>query len=271
MRTPRPDSNGRAWVRSPLLSSSELRGGKGRRQQGSNLRTRSTRLRRSRALPYHSAMPPKRASRRAPAGTRGAHRHRVRDVNDGRRGSRTPKPVRATRFRDGVPRRWQSFRVPRRARVRAKPGTAASSDSGRRRTCNPPVKSRQLCLLSYGVVCDVAGRSRTCGAPRFRRALYRLSYGHGRRALRPPSISPPGEIDAVACGRPSSVASVRSTALFSMPLAHPSTLDRRPPAALARLVAVLRGGALEPDPQSVLENSMTNTTAYLHAYFHANA
>ena len=30
-------------------------------------------------------------------------------AENGRRGSRTPKPVRATRFRDGVPRRWQSF------------------------------------------------------------------------------------------------------------------------------------------------------------------
>ena len=29
----------------------------------------------------------------------------------GRRGSRTPKAVRPTRFRDGIPRRWQSFRV----------------------------------------------------------------------------------------------------------------------------------------------------------------
>ena len=181
----------------------------------------------------------------------------MREPNEpsGRRGSRTPKPVRAARFRDGVPRRWQSF----------------PSDSGRRRTCNPPVKSRQLCLLSYGVACDVAGRSRTCGALRFRQALYRLGYGHERRAHRPPSISLRGEIDAVAYGRPSSVASVRSTALFSMPLAHPSTLDRRPPAARARLVAVLRGGALEPDSQSVLENCTRNKSAYHRACFRANA
>jgi len=75
----------------------------------------------------------------------------------------------------------------------------------------------------------------------------------------------------VARGRPSSVASVRSTALFSMPLAHPSTLDRRPRAAQARRVAVLRGGALEPDPQSVLENCTENTRSYLRTYFRANA
>ena len=43
-------------------------------------------------------------------------------------------PGRPTRFRDGIPRRWQSFR----------------SGPGRRRTCNPPLKRRELCLLSYG-------------------------------------------------------------------------------------------------------------------------
>jgi hypothetical protein len=75
----------------------------------------------------------------------------------------------------------------------------------------------------------------------------------------------------VAPSCPCDVASVRSTALFSMPLAHPSTLDRRPPAAQARAVAVLRGGALEPDPQSVPENCMTNTDAFVRAYFRANA
>jgi hypothetical protein len=47
------------------------------------------------------------------------------------------------------------------------------SGPGRRRTCNPPLKRRQLCQLSYGAVMDVTGRDRTCDAPRFRRALYR--------------------------------------------------------------------------------------------------
>ena len=75
----------------------------------------------------------------------------------------------------------------------------------------------------------------------------------------------------MAADRRSSVARVETTALFSMPLAHPSTLDRRPPAAQARRVAVLRGGALEPDPQSVLENCMENTSLYFLTYFHANA
>jgi hypothetical protein len=61
--------------------------------------------------------------------------------DSGRRGSRTPKASRPTRFRDGVPRRWQSFR----------------SGPGRRRTCNPPLKRRELCRLSYGAVCDRQG------------------------------------------------------------------------------------------------------------------
>jgi hypothetical protein len=46
-------------------------------------------------------------------------------------------------------------------------------DPGRIRTCNSPIKSRQLCRLSYGAV-GVVGRARTCNAPRFRRALYLL-------------------------------------------------------------------------------------------------
>ena len=45
--TPRPDSNGRAWGRSPLLSSTELRGGDGgagQRTEHSNLRAAESRL-----------------------------------------------------------------------------------------------------------------------------------------------------------------------------------------------------------------------------------
>ncbi len=57
-------------------------------------------------------------------------------ASSGRRGSRTPKAAKPTRFRDGIPRRWQSFR----------------EWPGRRRTCNPPLKRRQLCQLSYGAV-----------------------------------------------------------------------------------------------------------------------
>ena len=85
----------------------------------------------------------------------------ARSGRSGRRGTRTPKAGRPTRFRDGIPRRWQSFR----------------SGPGRRRTCTAPGKSRALCRVELRSR-DVAGRSRTCCAPRFRRALYRLSYGH---------------------------------------------------------------------------------------------
>lgn len=106
----------------------------------------------------------------------------------------------------------------------------------------------------------MAGRSRTCGAPRFRRALYRLSYGHARRATRPPSIPSSARGSTQRRAMPPSVCrTVETPALFSKPLAHPSTLDHRPSAAQARVVAVLRGGALEPDPRAVPQNRSANT------------
>ncbi len=125
--TPRPDSNGRAWVRSPLLLSSELRGG-ATEAAGLEPASGRARLRRSRALPYHSAMPPKTC---VPACSWRGRAARRPGALSGRRGSRTPKPARATRFRDGIPRLWQSFR----------------GGSGRDRTCTSPGKSRELCRL----------------------------------------------------------------------------------------------------------------------------
>jgi hypothetical protein len=126
------------------------------------------------------------------AGTRGAL---GTGALSGRRGSRTPKGLRPTRFRDGVPRLWQSFRIggdtgsdvrftvellshPQRAR----------NGSSRDRTCTSPGKSRELCRLSYGAKGDVAGRNRTCALPGFNRALYLLSYSHevAERTRAPP-------------------------------------------------------------------------------------
>ena len=52
----------------------------------------------------------------------------ARPHRNGRRGSRTPKARRPTRFRDGTPHPWQSFQ----------------SGPGRIRTCTAPIKSRQL-------------------------------------------------------------------------------------------------------------------------------
>ena len=75
----------------------------------------------------------------------------------------------------------------------------------------------------------------------------------------------------MAADRRSYVARVETTALFSMPLAHPSTLDRRLPADRARMVAVLRGGALEPDPRTVLKYRRANHRANLHRDIRANA
>ena len=83
---------------------------------------------------------------------------------------------------------------------------------------------------------DVTGRGRTCDAPRFKRALYRLSYGHvnGRSAdAQHACLSSPGSEARRTCGRSGRLGHVvRSLAvsptMLSMPLAYPSTLDRRP-------------------------------------------
>ena len=56
-------------------------------------------------------------------------------------------------------------------------GSPSKGDSGRLRTCTSPIKSRELCLLSYGAK-SVAGRHRT-RAPRVSGGRSTvLSYGH---------------------------------------------------------------------------------------------
>jgi hypothetical protein len=56
-------------------------------------------------------------------------------------------------------------------------GSPSKGDSGRLRTCTSPIKSRELCPLSYGAK-SVAGRHRTC-APRGSGGRSTvLSYGH---------------------------------------------------------------------------------------------
>ena len=50
-------------------------------------------------------------------------------------GVEPPRPVRPTRFRDGVPHTWQPFQC--------------THGSGRSRTCTTPIKSQRLSLLSY--------------------------------------------------------------------------------------------------------------------------
>jgi hypothetical protein len=79
-------------------------------------------------------------------------------------GVEPPRPCRPTRFRNGIPRPWQSFRVA--------PAGFEPATSRLRVGCSAE--------LSYGAK-DVAGRNRTCVAPRFKRALHRLSYGHMSR------------------------------------------------------------------------------------------
>src|SRR5438105_15915857 len=50
-------------------------------------------------------------------------------------GVEPPRPGGPPRFRDGIPRHWQSFR---------------RSGPGRDRTCTAPIKNRPLFRLSYG-------------------------------------------------------------------------------------------------------------------------
>jgi hypothetical protein len=106
-----------------------------RRQQDSNLRAGDAAYAIATRCLASSAMPPR----------------------SGRRGNRTPKTCGSTRFRDGIPRPWQSFREHRGlrlpgGRLRRPGGQPASGRDGpgRRRTCNPPLKRRELCRLSYG-------------------------------------------------------------------------------------------------------------------------
>jgi hypothetical protein len=92
----------------------------------------------------------------------------------GRRGSRTLNGRSRTRFRDGIPRRWQSFR----------------SGPGRSRTCTVPSKSRQLSRVEL--------RSRACGRQEsnLRRAAFQaaalplLSYGHEEVVRQLPTVQP---------------------------------------------------------------------------------
>jgi hypothetical protein len=59
----------------------------------------------------------------------------------------------------------------------------------------------------------------------------------------------------------------RFQALFSMPLAYPSTLDRRRPG----VDVVLRGGALEPEPRVASRNSQAKANANSQREFQADA
>src|SRR5688572_26858385 len=71
-------------------------------------------------------------------------------------GVEPPRPVRAHPF----------------SRRGTAPMAVLPEGPGRTRTCNSPVKSRELWPIELRSR-DVTGRDRTCDAPRFRRALYR--------------------------------------------------------------------------------------------------
>jgi hypothetical protein len=191
-----------------------------RRQQDSNLRA-ADRLRVSNALPCQLGHASERASRRTPGGD--ARRARRRAKRKERESN--PQGPRPTRFRDGVPRRWQSFREV----------TPAGLEPA-----HPRVRAGSSACLSYGV--DVAGRSRTWGVPRFMRALCRaelrprVTRSRGVQAVGIPPLRPsPGREDRRSCAIDGAFRMTRSgqaEPMLSKPLAHPSTLDR-PPAGCA--------------------------------------
>jgi hypothetical protein len=91
-------------------------------------------------------------------------------------------PSRPTRFRNGIPRLWQSFPMapagvePATSRLRV--GRSAELSYGAVMPCSRFPGARRGQSPEPAREARVAGRDRTCGAPRFRRALYRLSYGH---------------------------------------------------------------------------------------------
>jgi hypothetical protein len=66
--------------------------------------------------------------------------------------------------------------------------------------------------------------------------------------------------------------SVEPRTMFSKPLAYPSTLDRAISGCACRLIAVLRGGALEPEPRTLSgkKRRLTHTLIY-QRYFKRQA
>ena len=107
--------------------------------------------------------------------------------------------------------------------------------------------------LSYSPVSN-PGQGIEPRSPRSERGVLPVRRSRNvRRSVHPPSR----EIDAAAHAFRRVVASSDSSSLgrtmFSMPLAYSSTLDRR--------IAVLRGGALEPDAQQPTEKAHAKANA----------
>ena len=72
----------------------------------------------------------------------------------------------------------------------------------------------------------------------------------------------------VASSRFLCLARLESRTMLSKPLAYPSTLDHRPPGALSAAIAVLRGGALEPESRARHGNSQAKAEAKHRCSFH---
>ncbi len=194
--------------------------------------------------------------------------------------------------RDGIPRLWQSFQSVAPAAIEPAPTR---------------VSNRELCRVELRSHADatgyVTGRGRTCDASRFRRALYRLSYGHAKapgQGVEP--RSPRSERGVLPVRRSRNVARIwgaaplrpspdrgRSTQQAgasrrarSRPLSRPPEAERcflchsptlRPWITdhwlrTCAVVAVLRGGALEPEPHTLLlENRRQKQALIASVYF----
>ena len=162
---------------------------------------------------------------------------------------------------------------------------------GRPRSCTAPGKSRALCQFELRSL-QMPGRNRTCGPRVQAGALPAELRPHDGRRIRDKGSNPDLHVQSVASCRlddPGTALPLRPSpgegdrrsrhsdlvyvsrgwrrAMFSMPLAYPSTLDRRPPAAHTRADVVLRGGALEPGASTLLGKSQAKAHAYSSALF----
>ena len=129
-----------------------------------------------------------------------------------------------------------------------------------------------LSRLSYSPVCSRSGARDRTSISTFRAWCPASLDDPGANRCKRPSVHPPHgrstQQAGTGCRRRSRLhvtrghlpSVVANGPMLSMPLAYPSTLDHRLSAA-QREVAVLRGGALEPDPCSPTGNSQAKADA----------
>jgi hypothetical protein len=245
-QTPRSDSNGRAWVRSPPLFSAELRGEGGRRGSRTPKGQEAHPFSRRDTAPI--AVLPSNFARVAPAGLEPA----------------------CPRVRAG-----SSLRLSYGADV-----------AGRTRTCDAPRFRRALYRPSFGhqtwarldsnqqlPVCKTGAHPIELLARAFRDKDSNLD-SHVQSVVSFPLDDPGSPCISVHPSRerstqqhsvflmlPSGGRHFSSEPPMSKPLANPSTLDRRPQSCTSA-GRRLRGGALEPEPRACREKEQANANAY---------